>query len=83
MRRRFSTYLNRPSSSSSTTNLISKDDSNNNCKKLTDKLDLELNQREAEVEEVCFETEMAFDEVSSPVLAYKFSSQDFDPEKCK
>ena len=26
---------------------------------------------------------MAFDEVSSPALAYKFSSQEFDADKCK
>ncbi len=26
---------------------------------------------------------MAFDEVSSPVLAYKFSGLEFDPDKCE
>ena len=80
MRRRFSTYLNRPAASSQASPTSpAKDDSEN----LEDKLDSMLVEIETTVEEVCFGSEMAFDEVSSPSLAYKFSGLDFDPEKCK
>lgn len=77
MRRRFSTYLNRPSGGEKSNSPTSaKDD-------LKSKLDSMLIENEAGVEEICFDSSMAFDEVSSPVLAYKFSNKDFDPEKCK
>lgn len=80
MRRRLSTYLTRPfpgTNSSSTP--PPKDDAEN----WKENLSFMLDGNETGVEEVCFGSEMAFDEVSSPVLAYKFSGQDFDPEKCK
>ena len=79
MRRRFSTYLGRQGASPSPTDSSLKHDSEN----WRGNLDSTLDESETEVEEVCFETRMAFDEVTSPVLAYKFSGQDFDPEKCK
>ena len=72
MRRRLSTYLNRPSAGGQQTTISSLDLSAITSQDETD-----------EKEETYFGSEMAFDEVSSPVLAYKFSGQDFDPEKCK
>ena len=75
MRRRFSTYLGRPSASSPNATTVS---SNNNNQDSSDE-----GEAATEDGEVYFDSEMAFDEVSSPVLAYKFSGQDFDPDKCE
>eukprot|EP00795_Rhopilema_esculentum_P007019 gene7019-12644_t len=71
MRRRLSTYLNRPSTGGQQTSSSSLDLSA-----------MPIQDETEEKEETYFGSEMAFDEVSSPVLAYKFSGQDFDPEKC-
>jgi len=38
-------------------------------------------QNETVLEEVCFDTKMAFDELSSPSLAYTFAKADFDPDE--
>ncbi|XP_065061523.1 exocyst complex component 8-like isoform X2 [Rhopilema esculentum] len=70
MRRRLSTYLNRPSTGGQQTSSSSLDLSA-----------MPIQDETEEKEETYFGSEMAFDEVSSPVLAYKFSGQDFDPEK--
>ena len=40
-------------------------------------------QNETVLEEVCFDTKMAFDELSSPSLAYTFAKADFDPDERK
>lgn len=74
MRRRFSTYLGRPSASSPNATAAS----NNNNQDSSDE-----GEAADQDGEVYFDSEMAFDEVSSPVLAYKFSGQDFDPDKCE
>ena len=75
MRRRFSTYLGRTTASSSSATAAN--DNNNNPASSDE------GEAADEDREVYFDPEMAFDAVSSPVLAYKFSGQDFDPEKCK
>ena len=79
MRRRLSTYWNRSSVSSPPPTSQLKDVPNND----NNNLNSVPVENETVLEEVCFDTKMAFDQVSSPALAYTFAKADFDPNECK